>query len=100
MYKNYLLTNKLRTVFPHIVSAETILFLDLEIKGSQYIRPKVTVHKGAETIQGRKLFKGGNYRRKYGMYKFIVVYRCPLLATAAQLSWGRYVIPFETLSYS
>jgi len=27
--------------------------------------PKVTVHKCAETIQGRKLFKGGNYMRKY-----------------------------------
>ena len=25
-------------------------FLDLEIQRSQYIRPKVTVHKGAETI--------------------------------------------------
>ena len=31
-----------------------------------YIRPKVTVHKGAETIQGRKLFKGRNYLREYG----------------------------------
>ena len=31
---------------------------------------------------------------------YVIVYRCPLLATAAQLSWGRYVIPFETLSYS
>ena len=30
--------------------------------------PKVTVHKCAETIQGRKLFKGGNYRRKYGRF--------------------------------
>ena len=29
--------------------------------------PKVTVHKGAETIQGRKLFKRGNYMRKYGI---------------------------------
>ena len=38
---------------------------------SQYIRPKVTVHKGAETIQGRKLFKGGNYMRKYGMNKIL-----------------------------
>ena len=28
-------------------------FLNLEIQRSQYIRPKVTVHKGAETIQGR-----------------------------------------------
>jgi hypothetical protein len=26
----------------------------------------VTVHKSAETIQRRKLFKGGNYLRKYG----------------------------------
>ena len=42
-------------------------FLNLEIQRSQYIRPKVTVHKGAETIQGRKLLKGGNYSRKYGI---------------------------------
>ena len=42
-------------------------FLNLEIPRSHYIRPKVTVHKGAETIQGRKLFKGGNYMRKYGI---------------------------------
>ena len=52
------------TVFPHIVSS----FLNLEMQRSQYIRPKVTVHRGAETIQGRKLFKGGNYMRKYGTY--------------------------------
>jgi hypothetical protein len=32
-------------------------FLNVEIQSSQYIRPKVTVHKGAE------LFKGGNYSR-------------------------------------
>ena len=43
-------------------------FLNLEIQRSQYIRPKVKVHKGAETIQGRKLFKGGNYMRKYNMH--------------------------------
>ena len=47
------------TVFPHIVSAE--------IQRSQYIRPKVIVHKGAETIQGRKLIKGRDYMRKYGI---------------------------------
>ena len=41
-------------------------FSNLEIKRSQYIRPKVAVHKCMETIQGRKLFKGGNYMRKYG----------------------------------
>ena len=38
----------LHTVFSHIVSAET-----------QYIRPKVTVNKCAETIQGRKVSKAG-----------------------------------------
>ena len=27
----------------------------------------VTVYTGTETIQGRKLFKGGNYSRKYGI---------------------------------
>ena len=31
--------------------------------------PLVTVHAGAETIQGRKLFKGGSYLRKYGNSK-------------------------------
>ena len=40
-------------------------FLKLEIQRSQYITPKVTIYKGAETIQERKLFKGGNYIRKY-----------------------------------
>ena len=45
-------------------------FLNLEIQRSQYIRPKVTVLKGAETIQGRKLFKGGNYMRKFGIHLF------------------------------
>ena len=49
-------------------------FLDLEIQRSQYIRPKVTVHKGAETIQGRKLFNGGNYMRKHGMQTLQVMY--------------------------
>ena len=28
----------------------------------------VTVHKSAEAIQGRKLFKGGNYTRKYSTW--------------------------------
>ena len=44
---------KIPTVFPH----ETNLFLKLEIQRSQYIRPKVTVRKGAETIQGWKLYE-------------------------------------------
>ena len=50
------------TVFPRIVSAETILFW----KKPYVLWPLVSVHTGAETIQGRKLFKGGNYSRKYG----------------------------------
>ena len=33
-----------------------------------YYVPLVKVHKSAETIQGRKLFKGGNYSWKYGMF--------------------------------
>ena len=33
-----------------------------------YIGPEVTVNKGAETIQVRKLFKGGNYMGKYGIF--------------------------------
>ena len=40
------------TVFPRIVSAETILFLIWPY----VLWPLVTVHKSAETIQGRKLF--------------------------------------------
>ena len=46
----------LSTVFPHMYSFRgKNSFLNLEIQRSQYIRPKVTVHKCAETIQGRKL---------------------------------------------
>ena len=55
-------------------------FLNLVIQRSQYIRPKVTVHKGAETIQGRKLFKGGNYMRKYGMCKLHCISNLPSYA--------------------
>ena len=46
-------------------------FLNLEMQRSQYTRPKVIVDRGMETIQGRKLFKGRNYMRKYGNYVFI-----------------------------
>ena len=54
--------SKRNTVFPHIVSAETILFW----LWSYVLWPLISVHKCAETIQGGKLFKGGNYMRKYG----------------------------------
>ena len=48
--------------------------MNLEVQRSQYTRPKVTVHKGAETIQGRKLLEGGNYMRKYGSrYKHLAL---------------------------
>ena len=39
------------TVYPPIVSAETILFCHSTYRGGNYSRP------------GRKLFKGGNYSR-------------------------------------
>ena len=52
--------NEETNVFPHIVSGN-YSFLNLEIQRSQYIRPKVTVHKGAETIQGRKLYEEIRY---------------------------------------
>ena len=51
--------NEETTVFPHIVSAETILFWIFPY----VLWPLITVHKCVETIQGRKLFKGGNYSR-------------------------------------
>ena len=39
--------------------------LNLEIQKSQYIRPKVTVHKCAEIIQGRKLYEEIQYTAKF-----------------------------------
>ena len=33
----------------------------------------ITVHTGAETIQGRKPFKGGNYLRKYGIWTLAII---------------------------
>ena len=36
-------------------------FLHLEIQRSQYISPKITVHKGEETIQERKLYEEIRY---------------------------------------
>ena len=45
--------NQLDTVFPHIVAAATILF---------------SIHLVRKLFNERKLFKGGNYLRKYGNY--------------------------------
>ena len=50
------------TIFPWIVSVETILFWIWPY----VLWPLLTVHTSEETIQGRKLFKGGNYLKKYG----------------------------------
>ena len=55
-----LLNNIMFTVFPQIVSVETIFF--------EYVQ--VTVYESEETIQGRKLFKGGNYSWKYRILNF------------------------------
>ena len=52
-----LMTN---TVFPRIVSAETILFWIMPY----VLWPLVRVHKSAETIQGRKLFAEIRYAQK------------------------------------
>ena len=38
-----------------------------------FVNPKVTVHKCAETIQGRKLSKGENYMRKYVIYNQLII---------------------------
>ena len=47
--------------------------MNLEIQRSQYIRPKVTVHKGAETIQGRKLYEEIRYYIHYNLDLEILV---------------------------
>ena len=55
------------TVFPHIVSAAIILFWiyiswKFHIVSASYVMKTWIVSSlGAETIQGWKLFKGGNY---------------------------------------
>ena len=51
------------TVFSQIVSAETILFLNWPY----LLWPLATAHISVETIQGRKLFRGGKYLRKYSV---------------------------------
>ena len=71
----------LPTVFRHIVSAETI-FLGLEIQRSQYIRPKVTVYKCAETIQGRKLYEETRYI--FFMYCEVLFEACKTMHNLAQ----------------
>ena len=63
--------------------------------------PLITVHTGAETIQGRKLFKGGNYSRKYGnsilrTYIFLKVEKCQMaslwkkITETNLLNWNKF----------
>jgi hypothetical protein len=54
-------------------------FFHSEIQRSHNIRPKVTLHKGEETIQWRKLFKGGNYMR-YLFYRFLYPMICGFIS--------------------
>ena len=76
-------------------------FLNLEIQRSQYIRPKVTVHIYGETIQGRKLFKGGNCMRKYGNWenKQLAVVKPFVMANQGnfgnKILWGTFVCQSE-----
>ena len=92
------------TVFPHILSAEIILFWIW----SQYTSPKFTVHKCTETTQGRKLFKVKHYMRKYGRCNFqrlnLTLVRITLWPetfgtwrdgpsdTLAQHNWAHYIL--------
>ena len=48
-----------------------------------------TVHTGVETIQGRKLFKDGNYSRKYGIVEISYNNRLNALSTTAFLVYPR-----------
>ena len=62
----------LNTVFPRIVSAETILFWKWKMWKFSYSFRIMAIFYfinwivATETIEGGKLFKGGNYSRKYG----------------------------------
>ena len=66
-FKNCEIHKITTAVFPHIVSAEFFF---------EFGNPKVSVHNCAETIQGRKLFKGGNYMRKYGLIQNGLKQKC------------------------
>ena len=66
----------LHTEFPRIVSAETILFWKRNVWNfSCSFRIMTTFYfinwvVAAEYIEGGKIFKGGNYLRKYGIQKW------------------------------
>ena len=65
------------TVFPRIVSAETILFWNWKLCKFSYSFRIMAIFYfinwivAAETMEGGKLFKGRNYLRKYGTHFFL-----------------------------
>ena len=81
----------LYTVFPHIVSVETILFW----LWPYVLWPLITVHKCAESIQGRKLFKGGNYKRKYGIWECTELVNLNALQSIVVLRASDYLVLFR-----
>ena len=58
----------------------------VEFSGGGYKIRKIFA--GAETIQGRKLFKGGNYSRKYGTYFLKIVISCQIVKVLMRLQKG------------
>ena len=58
------------TIFPHVRPTGVIFFSLPFIQSSQYIRPKVIMHKGASIIRTWVLFEGGPYLRKCDKYLF------------------------------
>ena len=63
------------SVVPHIVSAGNYSLWNLEIAANSNSCSNISIFDlvnqifAAETIQGRKLFKGGNYMRKYSSHR-------------------------------
>ena len=53
---------------------------------SQYIRPKVTVHKCLGIVRMRVLFDGGPYMRKYGNLSII------LISLVTSLAWSPFIL--------
>ena len=79
---------KMHTVFPHIVSAETILFWIWKSKGHS------TYGQRSQYIEARKLFKGGNYSRAETIWGNTVVYFepptrfCPYVRLKIHFIWS------------
>ena len=62
-------------------------FLNLEIQRSQYIMPKVTVHKGEETIQGRKLYEEIRYILKKKLLVLLKAWQSKMVCKLVAICW-------------